>query len=34
MNDPTGQPVKPRFYDICLMYDFDDQALQNIADIV
>jgi hypothetical protein len=30
---PTPQRTRPLFYDICLMYEFDDNALQAIANM-
>src|SRR5579859_5864333 len=30
---PPTQPVKQSFHHLCLMYKFDDKALQKIADI-
>jgi hypothetical protein len=33
MNDPTGQPMKPSFYDLCLRYQLDYRNLQYTADL-
>ena len=32
-NEARPQHTNLRFYDVCLMYDFDDEALQEIANI-
>jgi hypothetical protein len=32
-NEARSQHTNPRFYDLCLTYEFDDQALQEIANI-
>jgi hypothetical protein len=33
MNESTTKPTKPKFNDVCMGYQFDGQALQEIADI-